>query len=199
VNPGAAGVVGAAGPTPSRATLAAHTVRVLEAGSGRDPVVTLVRDGGHELVVKDYAPRGFVVRELVGRLMIWREARAYRALAGHPSVPRFFGRIDAHALAVEYRPGRRMSRKLAGIVRSGFPERLAAAIEGMHARGVAHLDLRHRTNVLVDDAGEPVLIDFASAVCFRPGGLGARLLLPLFAAVDRGALRKWQERLTPAR
>jgi hypothetical protein len=44
-----------------------------------------------------------------------------------------------------------------------------------------------------------VLIDFASAVCFRPGGLGARLFLPLFAAVDRGALRKWQERLATLR
>ncbi|HVP28417.1 MAG TPA: phosphotransferase [Myxococcota bacterium] len=172
---------------------------MLEAGEGRDPVVLLVRDGDREIVVKDYAPRSFFVRELVGRLMIRREARAYRALAGHPSVPRFFGRIDAHALAVEYRPGRRMSRKLAGAVPRDFLERLAGAIADMHARGVAHLDLRHRTNVLVDEAGAPVLIDFASAVCFRPGGLGARLFLPLFAAVDRGALRKWQERLATLR
>lgn len=81
----------------------------------------------------------------------------------------------------------------------GFVDRLAGAIADMHARGVAHLDLRHRTNVLVDDAGEPVLIDFASAICFRPGGLGARLVLPLLAAVDRGALRKWRERLVPSR
>lgn len=95
-------------PPPDREALAARTVRVLEAGSGRDPVVTLVRDGAREIVVKYYAPRGFLVRELVGRFMIWREVRAYRALAGHPAVPRFFGRIDAYALAVEYRPGRRM-------------------------------------------------------------------------------------------
>jgi len=182
-----------------REDLARRATRVLEAGEGRDPVVLLVRDGDREIVVKDYAPRSFFVRELVGRLMIRREARAYRALAGHPSVPRFFGRIDAHALAVEYRPGRRMSRKLAGAVPRDFLERLAGAIADMHARGVAHLDLRHRTNVLVDEAGAPVLIDFASAVCFRPGGLGARLFLPLFAAVDRGALRKWQERLATLR
>lgn len=186
-------------PPLSREALAAQTVRVLEAGSGRDPVVTLVRDGERELVVKDYAPRGVLVRELVGRVLIWREVRAYRALAGHPSVPRFRGRLDAYAFAVEYRPGRRMSRKLAGAVPADFGDRLAEAIAGMHARGVAHLDLRHRTNVLADDAGRPVLIDFASAVCFRPGGLGARLVLPLLAAIDRGALRKWQLRLTPPR
>jgi len=183
----------------SRDALTARTVRVLEAGSGRDPVVTLVRDGAREIVVKDYAPRGFLVRELVGRFLIWREVRAYRALAGLASVPRFHGRIDAYAFAVEYRPGRRMSRKLAGVVPAAFVQRLADAIGAMHARGVAHLDLRHRTNVLVDEAGEPVLIDFASALCFRPGGLGARLVLPLLAAIDRGALRKWQVRLTPPR
>lgn len=184
-------------PPLSRDALAKHAVRVLEAGSGRDPVVSLVRHGAHEIVVKDYAPRGFLVRELVGRLLIRREVRAYRALAGHPAVPRFLGRIDAFALAVEHRPGRRMSRKLAGVVPADFLGRLGDAIAAMHARGVAHLDLRHRTNVLVDDAGAPVLIDFASAVCFRPGGLGARCVLPLFAAVDRGALRKWQARLAP--
>ena len=67
----------------------------------------------------------------------------------------------------------------------------------MHARGVAHLDLRHRSNVMVDEQGRPVLIDFASAVCFRPGSLLARLLLPRLASVDLGALQKWRERLVP--
>jgi serine/threonine protein kinase len=65
----------------------------------------------------------------------------------------------------------------------------------MHARGVAHLDLRHRSNVLLAADGSPVLIDFGSAVCLRPGGLAARLVLPLLARVDRGALRKWRAKL----
>jgi serine/threonine protein kinase len=65
----------------------------------------------------------------------------------------------------------------------------------MHARGVAHLDLRHRSNVLLTADGTPVLIDFGSAVCLRPGGLAARLLLPLLARIDRGALGKWRAKL----
>jgi hypothetical protein len=32
-------------------------------------------------------------------------------------------------------------------------------------------------------------------VCFRPGGLAARILLPLLARFDLDALRKWKDRL----
>ena len=47
----------------------------------------------------------------------------------------------------------------------------------MHRRGVAHLDLRHRSNVLVGENGDPILIDFGSAITFHPGGLLGRWLL----------------------
>ena len=58
--------------------------------------------------------------------------------------------------------------------------------------------LRHRSNILVDDEGSPILIDFGSAFTFRPGGLLARVLLPLLAWIDRRALHKWRARLFPA-
>jgi len=179
----------------SRAAIAAQEPRVLEAGTGHDPVVSLARLGGKEIVIKDFASRGFLVRNLIGRWSIAREAKAYRALAGHPSVPRFYGCVDALALALEYRPGRRMSRRVYNALPPAFLGELENAIRGMHARGVAHLDLRHRTNVIADDAGHPVLIDFGSAICLRPGSLAARIFLPLFAFFDLRALRKWQLRL----
>jgi hypothetical protein len=180
-----------------RERLARATVGVLNRGNRRNPDVLLVRDGEREVVVKDFAPRDRWVRATIGRWITGREIRAYRRLAGHPSVPRLLGRIDALAFAVEYRPGRRMSRRLATEVSPGFVEELEDAIRGLHARGVVHLDLRHRTNVLEGEDGHPVLIDFASAVCFRPGGPGARWILPLLARIDLRALRKWKERLRP--
>jgi predicted Ser/Thr protein kinase len=67
----------------------------------------------------------------------------------------------------------------------------------MHRRGVVHFDLSHRSNVLVGEDGRPVLIDFASALCLRPGGLAARVLLPLVTGLDRRALAKWRARLLP--
>jgi hypothetical protein len=182
----------------TRAALAASTVALLNRGNARNPDVLLVEHGGERLVVKDFAPRGALVRASLGRWIAVREARAYMQLEGHPAVPRFRGWIDPLAFALEYRPGRRMSRRLAGRVPADFVARLDAALAEMHRRGVAHLDLRHRSNVLVGEDGRPVLIDFGSAVCFSPGSAGARWLLPLLARVDRSALAKWRVRLEPA-
>ncbi len=150
-------------------------------------------------VVKDFAGRAPWLRATLGRWLVGRELRAYRALAGHPAVPRLLGRLDAYAFALEYRPGRRLSRQRAAELPPDFLPRLAHAVAEMHARGVVHLDLRHRSNVLADAAGAPVLIDFASALCLRPGRWPDRLLLGWLAALDRRALAKWRAKLAPGR
>lgn len=181
----------------TRAGLAEATRQLLNRGNRRNPDVLLVEHAGERLVVKDFAPRGALVRATLGRFVAAREARAYRALEGHPSVPRFRGWIDPLAFAVEYRPGARLSRARAASLPADFLAKLEAALDAMHARGVVHLDLRHRSNLLVAADGSPVLIDFGSAVCFGPRGLGARVLLPLLARVDRGALAKWRAKLGP--
>ncbi len=181
-----------------RGTLAGFTREVLNRGNARNPDVVLVDVRGRLAVVKDFAPRAAWVRATIGRWITSREVRAYQILAGHPAVPRFVGRIDALAFAVEYRPGRHMSRRLGAELAPGFIARLADAVREMHARGVVHLDLRHRSNVLVDAREQPVLIDFASAVMLRPRGLLGRWLLPRLARWDWEAVEKWRQRVEPA-
>ena len=68
-------------------------------------------------------------------------------------------------------------------------------MRGLHARGVAHLDLRHRGNVRADARGRPVLVDFGASLRCRPGGWAGRWLLPWAACLDLHALAKWR-RLT---
>lgn len=181
----------------TRESLPRRTRAVLQSGRRRNPDVLLVELDGTMAVVKDFAPRLWWVRWLLGRWVTSREIRAYRRLAGDPAVPRLLGRIDALAFAVEHRPGERMRRRLARSLPPGFVDELEAAVERMHRRGVVHLDLRHRSNVLADPEGHPVLIDFASAFCFEPGGWLARWLLPWLASLDRAAVGKWRERLEP--
>jgi len=183
----------------SREALSSRVVQVLSLGSRRNPDVLLVSNGDHQIVVKDFAARSCWVRNTVGRLVTAREAAAYRWLEGHPAVPRFLGFVDPLAIAVEFRPGRRISRNLIDDAGPEFLDALARAVGELHARGLAHLDLGHRSNVLVDEAGRPVLIDFASAVWFRPGGLGARWLLPWLVRYDCRAVTKWRDKLSRQR
>ena len=100
---------------------------------------------------------------------------------------------------LEYRPGKALSRSLRGKLPAAFLPELRAAIEQMHARGIVHLDLRHRGNVLAGSDGHPVLLDLGSAVCFRPGSLAARWIMPHLARVDLLALEKWEQKLGPER
>ncbi len=76
--------------------------------------------------------------------------------------------------------------------------RLDELVAAMHARGVAHLDLRKYDNILVADEGAPSIIDFNASVRFRPGSLAQRLFFRMFRAVDRAALLKWKAQQCPA-
>jgi len=182
----------------TRGDLESRTLEVLQRGSWANPDVLLVTlRCGQRVVIKDFAPRNPWVGAIYGRWVIGREVKAYRLLAGLPAVPSLLGRLGPLALVLEYRPGRPMSRRLAGRLPPGFMDELRSAIREMHMRGVVHLDLRHRSNVLADFDGHPVLIDFGSAVFFRSRSVLDRLLAPLLARIDWSAVRKWEVRVTP--
>ena len=126
------------------------------------------------MVVKDFAARGRLVRATLGRWLVSHECRIHRRLEAHPAVPRLLGRVDALAFAVEHRGGVRFSRRRPWTFTPEFGDRLDACVRELHALGVVHLDLRHRSNVRAGLDGAPVLIDFGSALGFRPGGLAQR-------------------------
>lgn len=182
----------------SRASLSNSAVEVLSRGGPGNPDVLHVRHEGRDYVVKDFSARGPWMRRIAPWL-VRREMRSYEQLQGHPAVPRLLSRLDELAFAVEYRPGEILGPQLAARVPPSFIVELREAVREMHARGVVHLDLRHRSNALADPDGHPVLIDFASAVRFRPGGLAARILLPLIAWIDLRAIEKWERQFEAAR
>ncbi len=158
------------------------------------PVVHVVPlADGSEAVVKDFLPCPAFWRWTLGRLLVSREVRAYGRLGGVPGVPRFLGRLDDWAFALERVPGKDLGKCPKGSLGPEVFERLAATVAEMHRRGVVHLDLRQRRNVLVDKAGVPRVIDFSSALSLRPGGILLRLLSP----VDRSGVLKYKRRFLP--
>ncbi len=171
-----------------RGNLADRTRAVLNRGGWGNPDVLLVAAPSGPVVVKDYAPRNAFVRRWLGPWMLQREARAYRRLEGVDAIPRLLGQLDSAALIFEYRSGILLSRSLAGRLPPTFLSELQHAIAEMHRRGIVHLDLRHRSNILAGDDGRPVVLDFASA-------LRGRMAVRLFGWLDWRALRKWRARL----
>ena len=180
-------------PLPARPDWPTCLVRVLSPGHAFQADVLLLEGPRGAWVVKDFRGQGGLLRRWVGRWLCAREARAYRRLEGVSAVPSLLERLDDFAIALEYRPGTLLSRALRGKVPADFMEELARNVASMHAQGVVHLDLRHRSNVLAGVDGHPVILDFASAVCLRPGSG----LLRWMVRFDLQAVEKWRTRIDP--
>jgi len=123
-----------------------------------------LRVAGRDFAVKRAVGRGPVA--LANRWALAREARAYARLAGVPGLPACHGLIDGRWLVldwVEARPFRQSQ------VDAAFFDHLLATLQAMHARGVAHADLKRKSNLLVAEDGAPVLVDFGAALLRRDG------------------------------
>jgi serine/threonine protein kinase len=83
-----------------------------------------------------------------------------------------------------------------------FPPSLFSDLERLlrdvHSRGVVHLDLRHKGNILLSEEGEIYVIDFNSSFSFRGKGLFRRFLFPILRWVDYGGLLKLKQRVSPS-
>lgn len=122
--------------------------------------------GAQRLVVKAAMGRGPL--RWLRQAMLRNEARVYARLAGAPGVPQCYGLIDRRYLVLEHIPGPSLRQ---GQVRDRekFYRALFQRIEGLHARGVAHFDLKRRDNILVVDGDTPYIVDFGAAVLRKSG------------------------------
>jgi predicted Ser/Thr protein kinase len=167
----------------------AGALGVLRPSSRTRPELRVVEWQGERAVAKDWSHVHPVMRPHARRC-IEREWRALHALAGLPAVPRPLARLP-HGIVVSHVEGEPLHWQ-------GFPmearPRFFAALEAcvgqMHARGVAHLDLRQRRNLLRAPDGTPRLVDFEAAFVCDPGRAPGRWLLAWGRRVDRLALLK---------
>jgi len=127
-------------------------------------VVYRASAGGRQLAIKAGAGRGPLLA--INRHALKREHRAYRRLDGVPGIPRCHGLVENRWLVLDYieaTPFRDAA------VRPGFFDELLEIIRAMHARGVAHGDLKRKSNLIIDGKGKPVLLDFGAATLHRSG------------------------------
>ena len=136
------------------------------------------------------------MRLLLGPFQLDREAKAYRRLSGLPGVPRFLGRIDRMAIALEYIQGPDLAAAHPDRIPASFFDRLDTLIESIHGRGVAHGDLSQR-DVLIGPGGEPYVVDFSTSITAGPDADPlVRFLFSQMCLADRRAAAKIRRRLT---
>ncbi len=126
----------------------------------------------------------------LGRLLASRERTFMERLAGIPGIPLSLGRLTAdgrllrNAVGHEYVEGHALAER--EHVGDEFFPRLAAILAAVHDRGVAHVDLHKRENILVDEAGHPCLIDYQISFGLpRRSRLAAAMLRPVLRMLQR--------------
>jgi hypothetical protein len=170
--------------------------RVLIKGLRFKADVFIAQPGGRRFVIKDFSQKGFWERNLIGRIVIGREARAYAALAGIEGIPSGFKRLSPFSFAVEYLEGTDFGGVDQARIDSGVMRQFERIIRDFHDRGWVHLDLHRRTNILFI-RGRVYVIDLASAL--HPGmiPLIGRCLTRLIGLADRLSLIKMKTIFAP--
>jgi len=153
--------------------------RVIHQGRGSQSSVYLVEVDGQQAAVKDFAATPPWFRRFVAPYLVRRELRALRVLQGTPGIPQVYGRIDRHAFALEYIEGTPMAKFKTGELAPEVFARVQRVIDAVHERGVAHGDLKRRSNLILTPDGEVFLIDFAAAV------IGQRPFRPLINSLQK--------------
>lgn len=135
----------------------------------------------------------------MGRILARHEADAYRRLRDLDTVPRFLGMWGRHGFAHAYVEGHPMRK--GEHVPDDFFSRLRNAVNAIHRRRMAYVDLEKPQNVIVGDDGRPYLIDFQISwhLPRRYGGTlwPATYVLKRLQDADRYHIGKLQRRTRP--
>lgn len=170
---------------------------LLSRGSRFKPAVLRAEapDGSGAVIIKDCATVPAWSRP-IARWLMRREARMLGCLKGLDGFPQLRARIDADSYAVSELAGEPLDREHVEAAPRSIATQLRNRVAAMHERGVYHLDLRQRQNLLVDEEGTLDVVDFGAALA--PRGPLRWLFGPVLGSVDRQAALKYLARFAPS-
>lgn len=171
----------------------ARTVRLLGKQGPFRPIVRLLELDGAHYVAKDYRACTPLYRWTAGAWNIAKECAALRRLDGLTGFPRIEGRAGRWVLVLTWFKGKDLGKARKLRQTPEFFDEMMQMVREMHRRGVVHLDLRQRRNVLVQPGRHPAIIDFGAALCLKPGGR----LLRFLALMDTSGVLKYKQRARP--
>jgi tRNA A-37 threonylcarbamoyl transferase component Bud32 len=124
------------------------------------------RDDDHDLVLKSAMGQGTARRARQHTLE--REYEAYCRIHDVCGVPRCYGMLDGRFLVLEFVRGEPYREAVIPDRETWFAS-LLATLQACHARGVAHGDLKNKSNLMNTEAGTPCVIDFGMTAVRRDG------------------------------
>ncbi len=181
---------------PDRNELEQCTVRVIRRPERARPDVRVVETEGRRYVIKDYSPGALPFKRALGAYLVLREKIAYERAQGVAGVPGLAGTMGPCALVTEFIEGSEATSAPEGLLDAGFFERLDGLVKELHARGVAHGDLKKLENILVTPDGRPYLVDFTAAFVTGSSPLSAAVF-PSLCDDDVRAVSKLKARCAP--
>lgn len=134
--------------------------------SGYQGKTLLYETNDDKYVIK--VPHGSGLVRMFHAAMLRHEHKVYKHLGDFIGTPACYGLIDNQYLVLEFIAGRtiRVKRPLD---EQKFQSTLLDIIKAMHQRGVAHMDLKRKDNLLVTSDEGPCLLDFGTAVIKKTG------------------------------
>lgn len=168
---------------------------LIHRGGRFNACVYRVEEGTTTWIEKDFSKSPWLVRNTLGRFLIWHECWILQHLEGTGVVPGAVRRQSAFSLREDFCPGFALRDSACGaytgnvfdplkavgvppeMLREPVPrvffEALEADVEAVHAAHFVHLDLHNARNVLVGPGWKPVVLDWQSALStgWMPGFL----------------------------
>ena len=108
--------------------------------------------------------RGIWPWRAFGEAALRHEHRIYSIIDGVPGVPRCLGLMNDSTLVLEHIEGTTFRQGEKQLERwDEFFLKLLETLHGIHARGVAHGDLKRKDNLLIGPGERPYIVDFGVA------------------------------------
>ena len=184
------------------------TRTLVHAGGPLNARVYRVEDAdGARWIEKDFAASPWLVRNTVGRFLVWRECWILRRLEKTGIVPGGARRLSPVCLREDFCEGITLRVARAEPPRRddddpdprhlaprAFFEALDAGVKACHAARFVHLDLHNSRNVMVAPGWKPVLLDWQSAL---PTFWMPRFLRRALERIDMAGIYKFWNKFRP--
>jgi hypothetical protein len=172
-------------------------MKIIQKGKWGNSDVYLHEHNSDLFVVKTFAHHSSFIKNTIGRLLISREYKALKRLAPCIGTCDRAVRLGKYTLSYRYIKGQNLSSfaRRNNSINSEFFPNLEKAVNEMHSYGIAHLDIRTGSNVIISETEKPLIIDFQSYLDlnFIPG----KYLKSLLKSVDISGVYKYWAKMSP--